>query len=55
MLPLYCCCVLALSPATYWISLSLSLGYRIGRLSEKYDQAFLYSVTSGSHSRSGTL
>ena len=55
VLPFTVVVCLAPSPVTYWISQSLSLGFRIVRLSEKYSQAFPYSFTSGSHSRSGTL
>ena len=47
MLPLVC--VSHSSPATYWIVQSLSLRYRIGRLSESY-QACPYSVISALHS-----
>ena len=37
------------SPATYWISQSLSLGYGNGRLSVSF-RACPYSVTSALHS-----
>ena len=52
MLPLVCAS--HLSPATYWVSQSLSLRYGNGRLSESY-QACPYSVTNALHSLSGTL